>query len=292
MPDKPESTKMSSSSKKEDGKEKGNGYKDSDFILLDDLVYAPLHALAKSNQQLRAHVVEAIKSMGMTRQSGQEEIIHLNNINIAYDQIRPEAEEGYSVDNLQLQVPLLSIIPITNLNVEKAEINFATEIQVVNESDGKYEINGRICSPEQRDSDFLPRVSYKMTVNSIPATEGIMRLTDLLSTNQVAKKLDTTPVAIDGNLGSEEQKSVKQSISEMRTKVKKLKQLYQKISDMITEQEKLYQISKDAFEEDTYAFDKEKFMMAQSNITNRIMEYQEKIMTLEIEFGLNKDYEG
>ena len=28
-------------------------YKDSEFILLDDLVYAPLHALAKSNYQLR-----------------------------------------------------------------------------------------------------------------------------------------------------------------------------------------------------------------------------------------------
>ena len=31
--------------------------------------------------------------------------------------------------------------------------------------------------------------------------------------------------------------------------------------------------------------------MAQSNIVNRIMEYQEKIMNREIEFGLEKDYE-
>lgn len=284
--------KKGSSGKNEDKSEKGNGYKDSDFIRLDDLVYAPLHALAKSNQQLRANVVEAIKNMGVSRQNGQEEIIHLNNINIAYDQIRPETEEGYSVDNLQLQVPLMSIVPITNLNVEKAEIDFATEIQVINESDGRYEINGRICSPEQRESDFLPRVNYKMTVNSIPATEGLLRLTDLLSTNQVVKKLDTTPVTVDGSLGSEEQKNMKQSVVEMKAKVKKLKQLYQKISEMIAEQEKLYQISKDSFEENTYAFDKEKFMMAQSNITNRIMEYQEQIMTLEIEFGLDKDYEA
>lgn len=284
--------KKGSSGKNEDKSEKGNGYKDSDFIRLDDLVYAPLHALAKSNQQLQANVVEAIKNMGVSRQNGQEEIIHLNNINIAYDQIRPETEEGYSVDNLQLQVPLMSIVPITNLNVEKAEIDFATEIQVINESDGRYEINGRICSPEQRESDFLPRVNYKMTVNSIPATEGLLRLTDLLSTNQVVKKLDTTPVTVDGSLGSEEQKNMKQSVVEMKAKVKKLKLLYQKITEMIAEQEKLYQISKDSFEENTYAFDKEKFMMAQSNITNRIMEYQEQIMTLEIEFGLDKDYEA
>ena len=43
------------------------GFKESDFIPLDDLVYAPLHALAKSNQQLRAQVVDAIRSMGTLR---------------------------------------------------------------------------------------------------------------------------------------------------------------------------------------------------------------------------------
>ncbi len=273
------------------GESNRKGYRDSDFILLDDLVYAPLHALAKSNRQLRGQVIEAIRSMGVAKQNGQEETIYLSNINIAYDKVRPEAEEGCSVDNMQLQVPLLSIVPITNLNVEKAEIDFSTEIQVVNEQEGKCQINARICSPEQRESDFLPRVSYKMKVSSIPATEGIMRITDILSANQVAKQLDTTPVAVDGNLGSEDQKHTKQEVGKMKAKVKKLKQLYQKISDMIAEQEKLQQLSQDTFAEVTREFDKDKYLMAQSNITNRIMEYQEKIMNREIEFGLEKDYE-
>lgn len=282
--------KINDSSQQEDHKN-SESYMDSDFIPLDDLVYAPLHALAKSNQQLRAQIVDAIRSMGAAKQNGQEEIIHLNNINIAYDQIRPESEEGYSVDNLQMQVPLLSVVPITNLNVEKAEIGFSTEIRVLNEQEGKCKINARICSPEQRESNFLPRVSYKMQISSIPATEGILRLTDILSANQVAKKLDTTPVAISGDMGSDDQKNIWQEVSQLKTKIMKLKQLYQKISEMIAEQEKLYQISKDAFEENTYDFDKDKYLMAQSNITNRIMQYQEKIMNLEITYGLEKDYE-
>lgn len=275
-----------------DGEQKNiGGFRESDFILLDDLVYAPLHALAKSNQQLRAQVVEAIKSMGVTSQNGKEEVIHLNNMNIAYDQVRQEEQEGYSVDNLQLQVPLLSIVPLTNLGVEKAEIDFSAEVKVENERDGNCKINGRICSPSQRESDFLPRVSYKMKVASIPATEGVLRLTDLLSANQMVKRVDTTPVAVDGNLGSEDQKYIRQEVGAMRTKIKKLKQLYQKISDMISEQERLHQISEEAFEEDTYEFDIDKYKMAQSNITNRIMEYQEKIMNREIESGLERDYE-
>lgn len=268
------------------------GFKESDFIPLDDLVYAPLHALAKSNQQLRAQVIDAIKSMGTLRQNGAEESICLNNINIAYEQVRPEGEEGYSVDNLQMQVPLLSIIPITNLNVEKAEIDFSTEVKAEKSEDGKRAITARICSPEQRESDFLPRVTYKMQISSLPATEGIMRLTDMLSSNQIAKKTDTTPIAVDGNLGSDDQKQTWQEVSKMKAKVKKLKQLYQKISDMIAEQERMQQISREAFAEDTREFDKDKYLMAQSNIANRIMDYQEKIMSKEIQFGLEKDYEG
>lgn len=277
--------------KDREGAQQEGGYKDSDFILLDDLVYAPLHALARSNQQLRAQVVDAVKSMGTIRQNGQEETVRLNNLNIAYEQIRPEGEEGYSVDNLQMQVPLLSIVPVTNLNVEKAEIDFATEVKAENTDEGQCRILARICSPEQRESNFLPRVTYKMQISSLPATEGIMRLTDLFSSNQIAKKLDTTPVAVDGNLGSEEQKNIWQEVSKMKAKIKKLKQLYQKVTDMMTEQERLYQISREAFEEDTFDYDKDKYMMVQSNIANRIMEYQDKIMNKEIEFGLDKDYE-
>ncbi len=271
---------------------KSAGIMDSDFILLDDLVFAPLHALAQSNQRLRAHIVEAIRGMGTSKQNGQEEIIHLNNINIAYDQIRPETEDGYSVDNLQVQVPLLSIVPVTNLNVEKAEIDFSTEVKaVLNHETGETKINARICSPSQRDSDFLPKVSYKLQVSSIPATEGIMRLTDSLSSNQVAKKLDTTPIVLNGDLGNEEQKNLIQETKQLREKIGRLKQLHQKIEEMIAEQERLHQISKDAFAEDTYEFDKDKYLMAQSSIVNRIMEYQEQIIDKEILYGLEKDYQ-
>lgn len=276
------------------GGEEGHGeeFMDNDFIPLDDLVYAPLHALASSNHKLRAQIVDAIRELGTSRQDGQEEIIHLNNINIAYDQVRPEGEEGYSVDNLQVQVPLLSIVPVTNLSVEKALINFSTEVKAVNDKEtGETKINARICAPSQRDSDFLPRVSYNLRVTSIPATEGILRLTDALSTNQVAKKTDTTPIVLNGDLGSGEQKELIQKNKQLRAKVNKLRQLHQKISDMMAEQERLHQISKDAFSEDTYEFDKDKYLMAQSSIINRIMEYEEQIIDKEILYGLENDYE-
>lgn len=258
---------------------------------LEELVYAPLHALARSNIQLHSQLVEAVKSMGRMKQEGKEESLLLDNINIAYEQVRPETGEGCSVDNLQLQVPLLSIVPLTNLNVEKAQIDFSAEVKVEQQETGHYAITARVCSPEQRGSDFLPRVSYRLQIRSLPAAESILRLTDTLSANQVARKTDTTPVAVDGSLGGEEQKAMRQEISEMKNKIGKLRQLYQKISDMIAEQEKLRQLSRDTFEETAREFDKDKYLMAQTNIANRIMEYREKIMDKEIQFGLERDYQ-
>ena len=62
-----------------------------------------------------------------------------------------------------------------------------------------------------------------------------MRLIDLLSANQVARQLDNTPVTIDGGLGSDTHKMMRQQVNERKAKVKKLKLLYQKITDMIAE---------------------------------------------------------
>lgn len=262
-----------------------DGYLDNDFIPLNDLVYAPLHALALSNMQLREAVLESIKSMGTIRQNGQEEVIQMNHINLAYEHIKPEAEEGYSVENLQIEVPLMSIVPVTNLNVKKAEIEFSTEVRIANDKKGEGVINARICSPSQRETDFLPKISYKMQVSSLPSTEGLLRLTDMLSTSQVAKQLDTTPVAMDGNMHTEEEKEIWQQKNETQMKIKQLNSLYQKISQMMDEQEKLQQISNQWNPDDTYQYDREKYSEILSDLANQIMKLKESEVDRTIELN-------
>lgn len=266
-------------------------YVNDEFLPLDELVYAPVLALANSNRQLQSQIIELLKSTGTVRQDGSEEIIQLDSLNIAYEQVRPEAEDEYSVDNLQLKLPLLSVIPLSNLKIDEAEIDFSVEVRAESGRDGDYALSARICSPEQRDSDFLPRVCYQLKLGSIPATEGILRLTDLLGNNPVAKQTDTTPINVTGSPGSEEQKTIRMKCLALRNKIQRLKQLYKKVSDMIAEQERMYQISKSAFEDHVYDFDEDKYRMVQGNIANRIMKYQTEIMDLEITYGLEHDYE-
>ena len=259
----------------------------SEFIALDDLVYAPLHALAESNLRLHSHIIETVKNMGNVKQDGADEIVKLENMKIAYNQIHGDGDDGYSIDNMQLDVPLLSIVPVTNMNVEKAEIEFSAEIRAVSEKDGVKKINARISSPEKRESDFLPRVSYKMSITSLPATEGFLRISDLMSANQLAKKTDTTPVNINGVLSDNSQKDSWKKLSVVKTNIKTLKQLYQKVEDILSEQQRLHQISDEAFSDDTFFIDETQYKKILSDIANKIMEFQEQILSLEVQNGFD-----
>lgn len=274
------------SNENDDGK--GN-ILDSDFVNLDDLVYAPLHALAESNHKLRSEVINNIQSMANVDNKNNEEVYELKRINIAYNQVRADVDDSYSVDKLQVQVPLLSIVPVTNLGIEEAEIEFSTEVRTqenLDKTERKFE--ARVCSPEQRNSDFLPRVSYKMKVKSIPATEGIMRLVDALSANQVAKKLESQIISPNGNSTDRTTNEDVASINNLKNKVTKLRLLYSKVSDALDEMEQLNKIKKSGENSET-AYDKSFFEKKKTDIVNEILKYQDLIMRKEISCAMQDD---
>lgn len=264
----------------QENKEQNNNQvlKNSDFIPLNDLVYAPLNALAKSNENLHTSIIEAIKKMGNIEKVNNEEVINLKSINVAYEQVREESDGDYNVEKLQMKLPLISILPLTSLNVQKAEIDFSTEIKIDKEDKDNFEIFARVCSPVQREFDFLPRVTYKMKINSLPTSEGFMRLIDLLDVNQIIKKVDTTPISTDGSFLKDSDKNIYNEISILKRKVQKLQKLYNKITDMIKEQENMEQILND----DNSKFDKDKYLNIQSDIINKIKKYKELIIEKEL----------
>ena len=264
----------------QENKEQNNNQvlKNSDFIPLNDLVYAPLNALAKSNENLHTSIIEAIKKMGNIEKVNNEEVINLKSINVAYEQVREENDGDYNVEKLQMKLPIISILPLTSLNIEKAEINFSTEIKIDKKDKENFEIFARICSPDQRECDFLPRVTYKMKINSLSTSEGLMRLIDLLDVNQIVKKVDTTPISIDGGFIKGSDKNIYNEISILKRKVKKLQKLYNKITDMIKEQENMEQILNDG----SSKFDKDKYLNIQSDIINKIKKYKELIIEKEL----------
>lgn len=251
---------------------------DNDFMPLQELVYASLQALEESNIRLHNHAINTIKRLTSNTTTNTDDIIHLKNLSLAFDQIHPD-DDGYCLDKMQLDIPLLSIISLTNLAIEKAEIDFSAEICTEIDNDGKKVINARVTSPEQRDTDHLPHISYKITVASEPGTEGLLRITDIMNTNQIARKTDSTPVSLSGELADESQKKNWKEINHLKTNVKRLTRLYSKISEIFSAQKNIRQGMSN--NDKAALLDEQKFEEYKNTIGESIIKFQNQIAELE-----------
>lgn len=251
---------------------------DNDFMPLQELVYASLQALEESNIRLHNHAINTIKRLTSNTATNADDIIHLKNLSLAFDQIHPD-DDGYCLDKMQLDIPLLSIISLTNLAIEKAEIDFSAEICTEIDNDGKKVINARVTSPEQRDTDHLPHISYKITVASEPGTEGLLRITDIMNTNQIARKTDSTPVSLSGELADESQKKNWKEINHLKTNVKRLTRLYSKISEIFSAQKNIRQGMSN--NDKAALLDEQKFEEYKNTIGESIIKFQNQIAELE-----------
>lgn len=251
---------------------------DNDFMPLQELVYASLQAIEESNIRLHNHAINTIKRLTSNTATNTDDIIHLKNLSLAFDQIHPD-DDGYCLDKMQLDIPLLSIISLTNLAIEKAEIDFSAEICTKIDNDGKKVINARVTSPEQRDTDHLPHISYKITVASEPGTEGLLRITDIMNTNQIARKTDSTPVSLSGELADESQKKNWKEINHLKTNVKRLTRLYSKISEIFSAQKNIRQGMSN--NDKAALLDEQKFEEYKNTIGESIIKFQNQIAELE-----------
>lgn len=251
---------------------------DNDFMPLQELVYASLQALEESNIRLHNHAINTIKRLTSNTATNTDDIIHLKNLSLAFDQIHPD-DDGYCLDKMQLDIPLLSIISLTNLAIEKAEIDFSAEICTEIDNDGKKVINARVTSPEQRDTDHLPHISYKITVASEPGTEGLLRITDIMNTNQIARKTDSTPVSLSGELADKSQKKNWKEINHLKTNVKRLTRLYSKISEIFSAQKNIRQGMSN--NDKAALLDEQKFEEYKNTIGESIIKFQNQIAELE-----------
>lgn len=251
---------------------------DNDFMPLQELVYASLQALEESNIRLHNHAINTIKRLTSNTATNTDDIIHLKNLSLAFDQIHPD-DDGYCLDKMQLDIPVLSIISLTNLAIEKAEIDFSAEICTEIDNDGKKVINARVTSPEQRDTDHLPHISYKITVASEPGTEGLLRITDIMNTNQIARKTDSTPVSLSGELADGSQKKNWKEINHLKTNVKRLTRLYSKISEIFSAQKNIRQGMSN--NDKAALLDEQKFEEYKNTIGESIIKFQNQIAELE-----------
>lgn len=171
------------------------------FIDLTELLYVPAYSVSKSNMRLSASIIELIKSVSTTNPPNtdtlEDQFFELNTINIAYDRIKEsDTSDGdeTNLETVEVKIPLLSVIPITNLQVNKTKIKFDAEIGKVTETDGKYSMEARVTAEKSRPSDYFPKMEFEMSLESASPTEGIARLLDVLNANPIPKVIKNTAI--------------------------------------------------------------------------------------------------
>lgn len=99
--------------------------------------------------------------------------------------------------------------------------------------ENNFQIYARICSSEQRGTDFSTKVSYKMKVETLPATEGFLRILDMPGSSQVGRQLENKILLPDGSIQSAEIQALYQSKMELRNRINSLQALHKTIANKI-----------------------------------------------------------
>lgn len=243
------------------------------FLSLEEVVYAPLDALAASNAQLSRTVIDEIRRMGRTEYREGEEVLYLNKLNLAYQRMHSGEDEAYRED-IQIEVPLLSVVPVPNLKIKNAEVDFSVEL-TEQESAQKGEIKARICAGSQRETSEEPRIDFRIKLAAVEETEGYLRILDLLNVSSVAKQLEETPLSREGT-PREEEKEAFLKRQALKRQEAALHKLYREITEFMEDRKNLREGMKIGAEEPE-GYDEERYERIKKNIMAEMLNIK-KIM--------------
>lgn len=217
-------------------------FSNNNFVSLDELIYAPLHAVAHSNINLADHLIELIQKTGSVRKKDTEDIISLNTLNVSYQQLRNDEDNTKSLEEIELKIPLLSLLPATTLQVSKTEIEFDTEVKEIqkDQTTGQYIIESRICGKKAGRNDFIPKIHFKIEAETVPVQESFLRLMDILNVSPVPTVLSSQKLDSHGNPIQGEEQAYYQKNIELQKKELRLQKTIDRLCSHIEKKKKMF----------------------------------------------------
>ena len=167
---------------------------------LRELVYAPLQAVAQANIRLSANIVEFLTATGdpYTDSMGKS-AINLRTIQMLYDQMRSDGQDNTVTDCISLEIPLLSIYPLSTMKISKSRVAFDTAVRDVQVIDGELRIMAEVTGAKTSEQNHTPKISFEIELEGVPPSEGLARFVDVLNTNAVPKHISRKPLDPMGN---------------------------------------------------------------------------------------------
>lgn len=216
-----------------DGREIQPPPMESRFVELDQLIYAPLAAVSKSNLSLADNIVRLMSESGELERKNVKDILHLKHINIAYSHIKNSDDNTNILEEVAVKIPLISIIPLSNLQVSKAKVRFDVEVKASEQKEEDTLLEARVCAPARRKSNFIPKIHYNIEMESVETPEGLSRFLDSLYISHVPQRMAATPLDENGEPLTGSELEYYHRIQELKMKEKRLNAVYRNVSDQL-----------------------------------------------------------
>jgi hypothetical protein len=183
--------------------------KNNSIIELKELVYAPLQAISDANLRLSTNIVEFLSSTGdlVTDKDGNL-TAQLHSIQMQYKQLRTDVDGNTVADHIGLEVPLLSIYPLTSLKVSKTKISFNLNVNNMKSEENSVKIYAQFCAKKQRQTANAACINFDVELESVPASEGLARFVDLLNANMTPKRIATEILDDEGYVLTGEKRKI------------------------------------------------------------------------------------
>ncbi|MDR0557649.1 MAG: DUF2589 domain-containing protein [Treponema sp.] len=170
-------------------------------VNLRQLVYGSLEPIIEANAQMSQNMIDTI--MKFSDDKGIDDdgypVVQLKTLQLVYDQIRHDDLDMLYSEKIGLEIPLLSIIPLSGLKVSKSKVQFSTEVQEVDSSNGQVNIYTKVTSAESARSAQTSRLDFEIEIESEPVVEGLARFLDQLGQNFIPTIHEKRPIDSDGN---------------------------------------------------------------------------------------------
>jgi hypothetical protein len=205
----------------------------SSRVNLRQLVYSSLESIIEANARMSQNMVDTIIKFSDDKghDSDGYPVVQLKTLQLVYDQMRHDELDMLCTEKIGLEVPLLSIIPLSNMRVSKGKIQFSTDVQEIESHGDQIDIYTKVAAPEGERSGLCSRIDFEIEFESDPVAEGLSRVIDRLSQNFIPTVHENYPIDSDGRPLTDEEREIYEDRKKRVRQVKRLQDILSRLNE-------------------------------------------------------------
>jgi hypothetical protein len=255
-------------------------------VNLRQLIYASLEPIIEANMRMSRNMVDTIIKFSDDKghDAAGYPVVQLKTLQLIYDQIRHDDLDMLYSEKIGLEIPLLSLIPLSSLKISKSKIQFSTEVQEVECNNGQVDVYTKITAADSERGAKNSRIDFEIEMESEPVVEGLARFIDQLGQNFIPIVHEKNPIDSDGNTLDDEDQQNHEIRKELYRKELRLVRL---ISELTGIQRKDEDKTKDAEDFSVY----ETLEPYKDILTKKLAEVRKEILEHDIVYELSREEE-